>query len=200
MPMSVTSFAMRCRWHMRALGRNPLVRTSDRLEAFSVLAVLLMALLVIPVAAAAGRVTYESSMNTVREQTSSRHSVEAVALDGSTTMPVDFNGPAPLRVQWRDGSHTRTQDIFTAATVRKGAEVTVWLDDAGKVVAEPLQADDATLSAAVAELSVWVSLVAFGAFCAYVVRRSLDGYRARAWEREIQLMAHNDDGWANRHP
>jgi hypothetical protein len=31
-----------------------------------------------------------------------------------------------------------------------------------------------------------------------MIRRGLDRARDRAWEREIRLFAHNDDGWANR--
>jgi hypothetical protein len=36
-------------------------------------------------------------------------------------------------------------------------------------------------------------MVAFG------MVRGLDRSRDRAWDRELHLMAHNDDGWANRH-
>ena len=31
-----------------------------------------------------------------------------------------------------------------------------------------------------------------------LIRRGLDRSRYRSWERELHLLAYNDDGWANR--
>ncbi len=45
---------------------------------------------------------------------------------------------------------------------------------------------------------VWLGAVALSVLIAYLVRRLLDRMRANAWERELRLLAHNDDGWANR--
>jgi hypothetical protein len=42
--------------------------------------------------------------------------------------------------------------------------------------------------------------VAFSVLSALAFRRALDRVRARAWERELLVLAHNDDGWANRYP
>ena len=52
--MGVTSFAQHFRWQLRALGFNPLIRASDRLEALAVLSVLATAIFALPVAAQAG--------------------------------------------------------------------------------------------------------------------------------------------------
>jgi hypothetical protein len=36
------------------------------------------------------------------------------------------------------------------------------------------------------------------ALVAYLIYRGLDRSRDRAWENELHLLAHSDDGWANR--
>jgi hypothetical protein len=197
--MGVTSFALWLRWPLRALGRNPLIRGSDRLEALSLLAVVVAALFAIPFAGQIGELTYDASMRTVNEQTQTRHSVEAEVVEGSTGMPADFESSAYVRAQWREGTQERSEMVISPATVQAGASITIWLDDHGKVVAPPLTAADAKVNAMGVSGTVWATAVLFGALAAFVSRRALDRARARAWERELHLLTHNDDGWANRH-
>ena len=142
---------------------------------------------------------YDAGVRTAKEQAHSRHSVEAVAVDGSASMPADFDGPPLVRAQWHAGTQLRTEQVITPATVKAGEALTIWLDDNGTVVAAPLTADDAALSAVSAAGAVWLIIVLCGALAAFVVRMGLDRSRDRAWERELHLLAYNDDGWANRH-
>jgi hypothetical protein len=194
----VTSFARSFRWHLRALGFNPLIRTSDRLEALAVLAVLITTFFAIPFAAQAGTQIYDTGVRTANEQAHSRHSVEAVAVDGSVSMPADFESSAYVRAQWHEGARVRTEQVLTPATLKAGDPLKIWLDDTGRVVAAPLTVDDAKMNALGATGTVWVTIVACSALLAFAIRCGLDRSRARSWERELHLMAHNDDGWANR--
>ena len=175
--MSVTLFAKRVRWYLRALGFNPLIRASDRLEALAALAVLVTALLAVPAAARAGDLIYDADMRTANEQALTRHAVQAVAVDGSARMPVDFDSPAYVRAQWREGTHLRTEQVITPATLKPGESLKVWLDDGGKVVAAPRTPDDAKLSATVTAGSVWLAIVVCSAMLAFGFRRWLDGSR-----------------------
>jgi hypothetical protein len=200
----VTSFAGRFCWHARALGFNPLIRASDRLEALAVLAVLFIALTAIPAAAQAGTLMYDSNVRTAEEQAHSRHSVQALVVERSTVPATDvkgsaFDDSAYVRAQWREGTHVRTEEVVSPATVKTGDPLNVWLYDTGKVVAAPLTKEDAKVNAFAAAGMVWTAIVACCALAAFVIRRGLDRSRDRAWERELQLLAHNDDGWANRH-
>jgi hypothetical protein len=198
--MAITSFAGPYRRHLRALTSNPLVRASDRLEALVLLAVLVVALFAVPVAAQAGTQLYDGGVRTAHEQALHRHSVQAVAIDGSTSLLADFDGAAFTRVQWREGTQLRAEQVITPTTVKANEPLKVWLDDTGKVVAAPLSPEDAKLSAVGGAGTVWVALVVCSALMAFLVRRRLDRTRDRGWERELRLLAHNDDGWANRHP
>ncbi len=196
--MAVTLFAQRCHLHLRALGFNPLVRVSDRLEALTILGVLAIALFAISPAEQAGDFMYDIGARTATEQAHSRHPVDATVVESSAALPVDFDNPNYVRAQWRDGEQLRTEQVITPGTAAVGDAVTVWVDNAGKVVAAPQTLSDAKLNAAVAAVSVWVAIVGGGALMAFLIVRALDRSRERAWDRELDLLAHNDDGWANR--
>ncbi|MDF2585397.1 MAG: hypothetical protein K0R33_4040 [Mycobacterium sp.] len=187
----------RLRWYLRALGFHPLVRIVDRLEALAVLGVLVAALFAIPAAVSAGTVVHDAGVRTAEQQAQSRHSVQAVVVAG-VGAPTELDTPAYVRAQWHEGTQTRTESVVSPATIRPGDHMTVWLDQSGKVVAAPLRADDAALTATAAAVSFWISIVMCCAMVAYLVRRGLDRSRHRAWDRELLLLAHNDDGWANR--
>jgi len=197
--MGVTSFAQHLWWQLRAWGFNPLIRASDRLEALAVLSVLATAIFALPVAAQAGTMFYDAGVRTVDEQVHSRHSVEAVAVEDSATVPAEFDDPSYVRAQWGQGTQLRAERVITPTTVRAGQPLEIWLDDAGMVVAAPQTAADAELNAVVAAGTLWVALIACTAPVAFVIRAGLDRSRDRAWEQELHLLAHNDDGWANRH-
>jgi hypothetical protein len=194
---SVTPFAGRLRWHLRALGFNPLVRVTDRLRALAVLGVLVTALVALPIGMSAGTLIYESDMQTANEQAHSRHSVDALVIDGAG-LPSDLDTPSYVRAQWRDGTRMRTEQILSPATIRPGEHMKVWLDNSGRVVAAPLKPGDAKLNAVVAAGTSWIGIVLCSALLAFLVHKGLDRFRERAWERDLHLLAHSDDGWVNR--
>jgi pyruvate carboxylase len=74
--------------------------------------------------------------------------------------------------------------------------------DAGLPVLASSSAPDRVEDAQAAGTSrAWASWVAVAGLCGLLtsgIRRCLDRYRAESWQRELALMAHNDDGWANR--
>lgn len=183
-----TTFHLPLRWHLRALGSNPLIRRSDRLEALVFLGVLVVALLAIPFATNIGRQTFDGYMQTVSEQADTRHSIEATVLDGSTSVLTDFEGPTPVRVQWPEGDELRTEYVFSPGIVKAGDSMTIWVDDEGKVVTAPHTATDAQVSAIGAGMTIWISVVAFGAMAAFGVRRGLDRSRDRGWDREVDAI------------
>lgn len=162
------------------------------------LAVVVAAFAVIPTAISAGQAVYDSGVRTAREQQQTRHSVEAL-VTGQSALSTELETPAKVIAQWQEGARVRTESIVAPATIRPGDRMTVWLDDGGKVVAAPWKIADAKVYEVVAATSVWLISVMVGALAASLFRRILDRMRARAWTRELHLLAYNDDGWANRH-
>ena len=196
--MSRQTFALRVRWYLGALDRNPLVRASDRLEALAFLALLVITLLAIPVAAGLSHQTYDSTIRIVEEQAQSRHSVQAVAVEGSTVPLTDQDTPQYVLVQWRDGTQQRTEKVVSPGIVKAGAHLTVWLDQRGRIVDAPLTSADASVDAATVGWTVWLLAVVFSGLAGLGIRHCLDRSRARSWDRALQQFAHHDDGWANR--
>jgi hypothetical protein len=197
--MGVTMFAKRLSWYLRALGRNPLVRAGDRLEALAVLGVFIVAVLALPVVARAESQIRDVGIRNAETQAQTRHPVAAVVVTGSTGLSTDFDGPAYVRAQWHEGAQLRTENVISPSIVKAGEPLQLWLDDKGKVVTAPLSADDAKLAAISAASVLWAAMVSFAVLAAVTVRLRLDRSRDRAWDRELHLLAHNDDGWANRH-
>jgi len=190
--------ALRVRWLVHALSRNRLARASDRLEACAVLMVFAVALLVIPVAQRVGDDTYAHRMQQISRQQQSRHSVAAIATeDSGTPGPRRFGSPVTVRVEWREGVHRRSEVVTNPSFVKAKSPVTVWLDDAGAVVSAPEREVDAQAVATSRAWASWVGVVGLCALMAFAIRRCLDLYRAASWQRELSLMAHNDDGWAS---
>lgn len=190
--------ALRVRWLMHALSRNRLVRASDRLEACAVLLVLAVALLAIPIAQRVGDGTYSDRMQQISRQQQSRHPVEAIAAeDSGSPAPRRFGSPVTVRVEWREGAHLRSEVVTNPTFVKAKTPVTVWLDDAGAVVPAPDREVDAQAVATGRACATWFGIVGLCALLAFAIRRCLDLYRAASWQRELRLMAYNDDGWAN---
>ena len=73
------------------MGFNPLIRGERPTEALAVLSVLATAIFALPVAAQAGTMFYDAGVRTVDEQAHSRHSVEAVAVEDSATVPAEYS-------------------------------------------------------------------------------------------------------------
>jgi hypothetical protein len=182
----------------RGLARNPLARMSDRVEAIAILAVVLTALLIVPTAAQSGADVYATQMRAITEQTRSLHPVNAEVIRGTVQGAQRSSTALPVSVQWREGSQTRTGRTTFPTPTTTGQRVVIWLDPQGKVIDAPRRKADAQLSAFMRSAGVWLGAVALSVLIAYLVRRLLDRMRANAWERELQLLAHNDDGWANR--
>lgn len=161
------------------------------------LGVVIVAFAILPVVLSAGAIAYDDGIRTAEREAHSRHQVQALVVDG-VGLPTEFDTPAYVNAQWQEGPRTRTELIVAPATVKPGDHTTVWLDDTGKVVTAPQKPGDATVNAVAVAVTLWTTAVAASALAAYLVRRGLDRVRDRAWNRELVLLAHNDDGWANR--
>lgn len=195
-------FAVRHPWLLRALGRGPLIRISDRFEALAVILLVAVALIAVPVASRMGDDVRDARMRTIAEQTQTRHEVNATAVTDSTRAgsPRYSAVSVTVRAQWREGTAMRTETVTYPKVVKAGAPLAIWLDRSGKVVAPPDSPADAMSAASGRTWATWLGTVVVSLLIALAFRHWLDRLRLRAWERELQLFAHNDDGWANRHP
>jgi len=73
-------------WWVRLLGRNPLVRSSDRIEVMVLSLAVLLTVVAVPVAGAIGTSVYDAHTQAYAEEAQTRHQVTATAIEDGTVV------------------------------------------------------------------------------------------------------------------
>ncbi|TCN31211.1 hypothetical protein EV644_12986 [Kribbella orskensis] len=174
------------------LGRNPLRRPVDRLEAGFVLLALVACLLTIPVGAAVGTSVRKAGENHAAQQRSSLQAVQARTIEDAPTGIGDVPGQLtwPVGVVWQDpAGMVRESRTKVYLGTMANSEVTIWLDRSGQVVKPPASAgESAALGGGVGlgtVLGSWLLLW----LLTLAVRRPLDRRRLREWAGEWEQVA-----------
>lgn len=177
-------------WRRIHLGRNPLARIPDRIEAVILVGGVVAALLGVPLAAAAGSEAYATMMERSALETASRHSTTAFLLEDAPPARIGVDGmpsaeTASVAARWAlpDGGF---QEALVSADLgaSAGDAVTVWLDESGAVVEPPVMPMDATSAGIGVGVGVWLAAVALLAAGYLVARQLLNRARRAAWDRE----------------
>ncbi|MGH3344970.1 MAG: Rv1733c family protein [Carbonactinosporaceae bacterium] len=200
--MSITGNPGRARMSTRCirrlrLDRNPLRRTSDRLEG-AVLAVLFV--LIVGALAMAAIVTlnvYRTGVGVERVQALERHPITAVLLEdavaSASTVESSQGSPTqpPTRARWTAPDGTTRQGLVPATMGSEaGGEVTVWVNAAGRPVPEPQHRVETVSRTLLTGAGVAVAAIVGLALPYHAFRRGLDRRRLRQWE----------DSWAKVEP
>jgi hypothetical protein len=172
-------------WFLRSCGRNELVRSSDRLEAWVLCIATTLAVIVVPIAAAFGTAVHDSRLQMSTEQARDRHVVTARVLADSRTLvhgdTVSFNATA----EWNAANGNHVDAVSTPEKAVPGDPVDVWVDEHGNQVTAPTPASAAAEYAVGAAGLMWLVVVAtlFGAWA--LIRRGLDRARFAEWDRTL---------------
>ncbi|MEE6179727.1 Rv1733c family protein [Mycobacterium sp. 050134] len=181
------------RWQIaRIVGRNPLLRRSDRVEAFVVLVALVVAMLAVPLTGVVGAVVHGARERVYAQEAHERHRVVATVTD---TL-LQESGTAVVQARWPvpPGERTGTLELFTP--VKAGQTVDIWIDRDGNSVLPPTPGWHAVTDAA-GVVTVTLLFVAFAMTSALaVVYSRLNRMRDAAWEREIRSLV-EDGGRTN---
>jgi hypothetical protein len=164
-------------WLARLVGRNPLVRRSDRLETLA--AAMVPMVLAISGAAALGMAVKDSVASTFARQAISRHHITATASTGADLHVVGESQTFDTTARWlaADGVHVGT--VTAPKMVRAGAPVDFWVDKDGTVTVLSWMAVAATLGA---------------------LRRRLDRDRYTGWDHALRSLAGTDGGRTSHEP
>jgi hypothetical protein len=204
--MHAFSLRFRSWWITRAFGRNPLLRWTDRTEAYVIVLAMLVALAATPVCAAAGAAVYRSHARLYAEQSLVRHSVTATVVEAGPRPHQPHSTSITVLAMWlvaADGA--RGGEIQVAHTgwmsrdraVSAGDHIDVWVDDAGAPVAPPTPPSQAGLDAVGFGAGIWL-VTALGLTAAVgMVRSPLNRIRRVQWERDIKGFT---DGQRSRRP
>lgn len=183
------------------LHHNELARPFDRVELVLKLGVLLLCLLALPVALAAGSETYVSRAALADGQASTLREVTATILKDTPASAVGGRGSAahtvtpPASWQLPDGT-TRTGRIRLGdGPVAVGQQVPIWVDPQGNAVNPPVTRSGAVFVGIGVALLVWMLLVALLVGLYQLVRLMLNRSRRAAWKHEWALVEPN---WRTR--
>jgi hypothetical protein len=182
----------RC-WIIRALGRNPLVRVSDRLEAILRIGVLATALFVAPVAGAIGTAVYDAHVRLYLAESQTRHTVIATAIDDSAVSVQRYSAGFRATARWQVDGIERVGSVNLDHEVKAGDPQDVWVDDEGNQVAAPTPTSRAGVDAVSAGAAAWVSAVVGAAGLSAWIRARLMRRRYNSWDRELEMLV-NDGG------
>ena len=190
--METFTFGLGNRWWVLALGRNPLVRRSDRFEALVLCLAVVLTVVSIPIAGAIGTFVHEDRTRLYAEEAQSRHQVTATAIEDGTVVTqqhsVSFTAPAAWTAAGRDHSEI----VTWSGPVKAGDQQSIWVNTDGAKVEPPSPSSRAAADAVAIAISVWLGVAAALAGLVYVVRRGLDHRRHAQWDCELNASRQND--------
>jgi len=176
------TFALRRRscWVARALGRNPLLRPTDRVEACVILVAILLALVAAPVCAAGGVAVYGSRARLYAEQAQTRPTVAATVIEESTDTHVPHITSISVRATWPVGVGARTDWFRTGKAVKVGDRIDIWVDSAGLRAARPAPVSQAGMDAVDVGAAIWFGVTLGLMACVAMTRSPLKPNPPRA--------------------
>lgn len=170
-----------------SLGRNALRRPVDRMESVALLAAIVVVLLSVPLALMAGTAVQRANLTEIAAQTGTTHQTTALLVKDTLAnagLDAGLGNEAALG-RWRTPSGAeRTGQVLAIPGEKAGTPVTVWINDAGQAVDQPLTADQAYWRGVIADIMILLGVVlAIGGALA-VVRWRLNRRRYVAWDAD----------------
>ncbi len=172
-------------------GRNPIRRSSDRLEGIALLAALALAVAAVPLAMAIGAWSYQHNLAVSAEQTAAGRPVAATLTHDA---PVTFQGESviqvPVRARWTYPPGSRHTGVVKGAEgSRAGTTVRIWTTPTGALTNAPLSPDQAWTRGGMTVIATMGGVLALLAAAVAFVHWRLNRKRYAAWDAEWQRIA-----------
>jgi hypothetical protein len=185
------------RWRLaQALARNPLVRTSDRIEVAVMALAVAVSLAAMPVALAIGTAVHDGHARAYTAEQHDRHRV--VATEDRASSP--SGAVAVVQARSQVGDVENAGAFMWNSPVKDGSSIDIWVDRHGRQVGPPIPSWQAAADAVVAAVGIWLSVSATAALLVALVRRCLKHARYAGWSRDVASLVHDSGGRTNRHP
>jgi len=182
---------------LRIFSRNPLVRTSDRIEA----AVTTLAGLLVVIAAACagviGTMIHDAETQNYLEQARMRHAVVANAVDDSKPVGSPETTAFTVHARWQLNGIVHTDALGWGYTVKAGDPLQIWVDGNGNRVDQPTPIARADIDALTVAVVGWSIVALAAALVVATVRAHVNGMRDAQWELEIRCLVEDDGGRTN---
>ena len=175
-------------WIARPLGRNPLLRTADRLEALLILVVIACWLLVVPITGAVGTAIYDSRHRLYAEEALNRHPVVATVIEGRPPTAGRSRASAPVLAEWAAAGGVRTGSFLVGTVAKSGDRLIIWVDADGDQVPPPTPTTQAVPDALGGVLSILLSAIVVTTLVLTSMRHCFNRMRDTQWEREVRTI------------
>jgi hypothetical protein len=182
-------------WVLRACGRNPLVRDSDRLELLIVSLGILVVLVAAACAGALGTAVHDARSSVYTAQAQTRQTVIARATDDSSIVFGSDEYPRTrVNARWQASGTEHSGTITVDNAVKTGEPLRIWVDSNGDRVKAPTPTSQAGVDAVGVAYAAWITVVLATAGLICWGRSRLERRRDSAWEREIRCLVDDDSG------
>jgi hypothetical protein len=185
----------RC-WVVHAFGRNPLLRRTDRIEAIVTVVAIIVAVAMIPIAAAVGAAVYGSHAQLYADEAQTRHTLAATVIESDSGTSQPNITTHVVRATWRAGGAERTDWFLTDGAAKVGDQLRIWVNDAGERAPSPTPISQAGIDGVGAGAGMWCAVALALTALAAMIRSPLNRLRYAQWERELKGLG--DGGRANR--
>jgi len=172
---------------LRLLSRNPLVRTTDRIQALVLVLAVALSLLAIPIAAAAGTAVHDSRRQAYAQQADTRHTMTATVTDVPATQIVR-TGTTTVAARWTAAGAEHTGAVKAQSTTKTGDPIEIWVDNTGAQVPAPTPTTRAAEEAATGALAIWISVTAIAAALSTLTRAICDRIRFTGWQHDLEHL------------
>ena len=182
---------------LRLFSRNPLMRTTDRVEA--VVAALAVLLVVIAAACAGviGTTIHDTEAQNYREQARTRHVLVARAVDDSKPASSAETTAFAVHARWHLGGVDHTGVLATQYAVKADGSLQIWVDDDGNRVDQPTPIARAAMDALSVAVVGWSVVALAVAEVVAAVRAHLKRIRDTQWAIAIRSLVGDDGGRTN---
>ena len=178
-------------WWVRLLGRNPLVRSSDRIEVMVLSFAVLLTVAAVPIAGAIGTFAYDARTRLCAEEAQTRHQVTAIAIEDGKIVEQPDSVSFTARATWSAAGRDHSESVTWSDQAKVGDQQLIWVNAEGAAVRPPSSPSRAGGDAVGIALSVWFGVAGASAGLVYVVRRRLDRWRYAEWDHEISASRDN---------
>ena len=189
--METLTIGLRSPWWLRALGRrHPLVRSSDRIEAVTLVIAVVVTVFAIPAAGAIGTSVHDARTRTYADQAHTTHQVIATATENGQLVPNGRTIGFSAEAMWSEAGKTHRADISWTDWPKVGDRQGIWVNKEGEHVAQPSPSRAAGEAIGIA-LAVWLGTAQVAVGLVQLIRRRLTHCRYAQWDREIQASRDN---------
>lgn len=176
---------------IRAFGRNPLVRTTDRVESSVAIVLIVSSIVAAAVFGAVGTQVYDSRSKTYAAQAETMTTLSATTVEDSAMVVQPNRSVAMATIRWEFDGTEHTDRIASHTVAKAGEKITIWVDAHGDRVARPPTPARAVNEAVGVALSCWLAAIGLSALLLSELRRRLDRRRYADWDRDLENLVGN---------